>query len=151
LVFVGSGSPVFEQIQTYVAELGLQQRIHLMGTRRDVPNLLAGFDIFALATQQEASGTVYVEAAASGLPVIGTNVGGVAEMVRNGVTGILVPPKDLAALTSALRQLIDDPALRQRMGEAAQHMIWREGIFSAERLAHTTEALYRRWLAERGA
>src|SRR5690606_41870113 len=58
MVFVGSGSPTFEQTQAYVRELGLQDRIHLMGTRRDVPNLLAGFDIFALATQQEASGTV---------------------------------------------------------------------------------------------
>ena len=53
-----------------MAQLGLQDRIHLMGMRRDVPNLLAGFDLFALATQQEASGTVYVEAQASGLPVV---------------------------------------------------------------------------------
>ena len=78
LVFVGGGSPVFEQTQEYVAQLGLQDRIHLMGMRRDVPNLLAGFDLFALATQQEASGTVYVEAQASGLPVVGTDVGGVS-------------------------------------------------------------------------
>jgi glycosyltransferase involved in cell wall biosynthesis len=151
LVFVGGGSPVFEQIQAYVAELGLQHRIHLMGTRHDVPNLLAGFDLFALATQQEAAGTVYAEAAASGLPVIGTKVGGVAEMMRDGVTGILVPPNDLAALTSALRQLIDDPILRRRMGKAAHDMVWREGRFSEERLAHTTEALYHQWLTERGA
>lgn len=151
LVLVGAGSPVFEQIEAYVAELGLPHRIHLMGTRRDVPNLLAGFDIFALATQQEAAGTVYVEAAASGLPVIGTNVGGVAEMMRDGITGILVPPKDPPALTAALQQLIDDPALRRRMGEAGRRMVREEGVFSSERLARTTEALYRQWLAERGA
>ena len=78
-----------------------QDRIHLMGMRRDVPNLLAGFDLFALATQQEASGTVYVEAQASGLPVVGTDVGGVSEMFRDGETGILVPPKDPAALAAA--------------------------------------------------
>ncbi len=149
LVFVGAGSPVFEQTQAYVAERGLQQRIHLMGTRRDVPNLLAGFDLFALATQQEASGTVYVEAQASGLPVVGTNVGGVSEMFRNGVTGILVPPKDPAALTAALERLIDDPALRRSMGEAGRKMVWEEAVFSPARLAETTEALYTRWLAER--
>ncbi|MEJ2896689.1 glycosyltransferase family 4 protein, partial [Bordetella avium] len=149
LVFVGGGSPVFEQTQAYVAELGLQSRVHLMGTRRDVPNLLAGFDIFALATQQEASGTVYVEAEASGVPVVGTNVGGVSEMMRDGVTGFLVPAKDGAALTDALRRLIDDPALRRRMGQAGWRMIREEGVFSPERLAENTETVYRKWLEER--
>ncbi|APX73583.1 glycosyltransferase family 4 protein [Achromobacter insolitus] len=149
LVFVGGGSPVFEQTQAYVAELGLQDRIHLMGMRRDVPNLLAGFDLFALATQQEASGTVYVEAQASGLPVIGTDVGGVSEMFRDGETGILVPPKDPEALSAALVRLIDDAGLRQRMGEAGRKMVWDEGVFSPARLAETTEAVYAKWLAER--
>jgi len=149
MVFVGAGSPTFEQTQAYVQELGLQHRIHLMGTRRDVPNLLAGFDIFALATQQEASGTVYVEAQAAGLPVIGTNVGGVPEMMRDGVTGILVPVKDQAALQGALQRLIDDPQLRRDMGEAGRRMVWDEGVFSPARLAENTEAVYRKWLAER--
>ncbi|MBB1596921.1 glycosyltransferase family 4 protein [Achromobacter sp. UMC46] len=149
LVFVGGGSPVFEQTQDYIAALGLQDRIHLMGMRRDVPNLLAGFDVFALATQQEASGTVYVEAQASGLPVIGTDVGGVSEMFRNGDTGFLVPPKDPQALTDALQRLIDDPALRRRMGDAGRKMVWEEAVFSPARLAETTEAIYLKWLAER--
>ncbi|OZI22153.1 glycosyltransferase family 1 protein [Bordetella genomosp. 7] len=149
MVFVGSGSPTFEQTQAYVHELGLQDRIHLMGTRRDVPNLLAGFDIFALATQQEASGTVYVEAQAAGLPVIGTNVGGVPEMMRDGITGILVPVKDRDALEAALRRLVDDPQLRRTMGEAGRRMVWEEGVFSPARLAQNTEAVYRKWLAER--
>ncbi|MGE8640838.1 MAG: glycosyltransferase family 4 protein [Achromobacter sp.] len=151
LVFVGGGSPVFEQTQDYVATLGLQDRIHLMGMRRDVPNLLAGFDVFALATQQEASGTVFVEAQASGLPVIGTDVGGVSEMFRDGDTGILVPPKNPQALTDALQRLIDDPVLRRRMGDAGRKMVWEEGVFSPARLAETTEAVYLKWLAERAA
>jgi glycosyltransferase involved in cell wall biosynthesis len=151
LVFVGGGSPVFEQTQAYVVELGLQDRIHLMGMRRDVPNLLAGFDLFALATQQEASGTVYVEAQASGLPVIGTDVGGVSEMFRDGETGILVPPRDARALTGALQRLIDDAGLRRSMGEAGRKMVWEEGVFSPARLAETTEAVYAKWLAERAA
>ncbi|NMK49135.1 glycosyltransferase family 4 protein [Achromobacter sp. Bel] len=151
LVFVGGGSPVFEQTQDYIAQLGLQDRIHLMGMRRDVPNLLAGFDLFALATQQEASGTVYVEAQASGLPVIGTDVGGVSEMFRDGDTGILVPPKNPQALADALQRLIDDPALRRRMGEAGRKMVWEEAVFSPARLAETTEAVYFKWLAERAA
>ncbi|OZI33890.1 glycosyltransferase family 1 protein [Bordetella genomosp. 10] len=151
LVFVGSGSPTFERVQAYIAELGMQSRIHLMGTRRDVPNLLAGFDLFALATEQEASGTVYVEAQASGLPVVGTDVGGVSEMFRDGVSGFLVPLHDQPALTGALQRLIDDPELRRTMGEAGRRMIREEGIFSPQRLAERTEAIYRKWLAERGA
>ncbi|CAM4401491.1 Glycosyltransferase family 1 protein [Bordetella tumbae] len=149
MVFVGSGSPTFENTQAYIQELGLQDRIHLMGTRRDVPNLLAGFDLFALATEQEASGTVYVEAEAAGLPVIGTDVGGVSEMMRDGVTGILVPLHDHAALQSALERLIDNPELRREMGEAGRRMVWEEGVFSPARLAENTEAVYRKWLAER--
>lgn len=149
MVFVGSGSPTFENTQAYIQELGLQDRIHLMGTRRDVPNLLAGFDLFALATEQEASGTVFVEAEAAGLPVIGTDVGGVSEMMRDGVTGILVPLHDLPALRGALERLIDDPALRREMGEAGRRMVWEEGVFSPARLAENTEAVYRKWLAER--
>ena len=82
LVFVGGGSPVFEQTQVTYGRTSLQARIHLMGTRNDVPNLLAGFDLFVLATSQEASGTVYVEAEACGLLVVGTDVGGVFEMMR---------------------------------------------------------------------
>ncbi|CAM4130134.1 glycosyltransferase family 4 protein [Bordetella tumulicola] len=151
MVFVGSGSPTFENTQAYIQEVGLQDRIHLMGTRRDVPNLLAGFDLFALATEQEASGTVFVEAEAAGLPVIGTDVGGVSEMMRDGVTGILVPVHDQPALQAALERLIDDPALRQKMGEAGRSMVWDEGVFSPARLAENTEAVYRKWLAERRA
>lgn len=150
LVFVGGGSPVFEQTQAYVAQLGLQARIHLLGMRNDVPNLLAGFDIFALATRQEASGTVYVEAQASGLPVVGTDVGGVCEMMRDGRTGILVPLDDRDALVAALQRLIDDPGLRQRMGQAGRSMVRDEGVFSPERLAERTEEVYLRWLRERG-
>src|SRR5690606_10128514 len=118
LVLVGGGSPVFEQLQAYIADNNLGKRVHLLGVRRDVPNLLAGFDLFALATRQEASGTVFVEAGAAGLPVVGTQVDGVPEMMQAGVSGFLVPLDDQAAFTDALRRLIDDPDLRRRMGQA---------------------------------
>src|SRR3546814_12150036 len=87
LVLVGGGSPMFEQIQAYIAEKNLGKRVHLLGVRRDVPNLLAGFDLFALATRQEASGTVFVEAGAAGLPVVGTRVDGVPELMQDGEIG----------------------------------------------------------------
>jgi glycosyltransferase involved in cell wall biosynthesis len=70
-------------------------------------------------------------------------------MFRDGVSGILVPPKDPAALTDALRRLIDDPGLRKQMGDAGRRMIREEGVFSPQRLAERTELIYRKWLAER--
>jgi len=150
LVLIGSGSPLFEQIQARVDAAGLSRQIHLMGTRKDVPNLLAGLDMFALATQQEALGTVFVEAASSGLPVIGTDVGGVGEMMIPGETGLLVPAKDCEALTSAIQKLIDDPVLRVKMGQRGQERIWKEGIFTTERLGQRTEEVYLKWLMDRG-
>ena len=149
LVLVGAGSPTYEQVVAFIKEKKVASRVHLMGYRKDVPNLLAGSDIFALATEQEASGTVYVEAQMSGLPVIGTDVGGVAEMFKDGETGILVPGKDREALGNALERLIADPTLRQKMSAAAHQWLYEEGVFSTEKLALDTETAYRIWLAER--
>ncbi|KCB31581.1 glycosyltransferase family 4 protein [Bordetella hinzii] len=148
LVIVGSGSPMFETLQALIAELGLQTRIHMLGFRDDVPNIMAGSDIFALPTRKEASGTVFVEAAACGLPVVGLDVGGVSEMLRDGETGMLVPPDDIEALRAALRRLIDDPQLRRSMGRAGKCLVRREDRFSLRRLAERTETVYRRWLRE---
>jgi len=148
LVVAGGGSPVFEQLQAHITHSGLGERVHLLGTRRDVPNVLAGLDIFCLATRQEAMGTAFIEAAASGLPVIGTDVGGVGEMMQPGVTGLLVLLDDAQALQNALIQLIDSPALRKKMGQAGYDRVHTEGIFTTETLAKRTEGIYGRWLKD---
>ena len=146
LVIAGGGSPLFEQLQAHIEHSQLTGRIHLLGMRRDVPNVLAGLDIFCLATRQEAMGTAFVEAAASGLPVIGTDVGGVAEMMVPGVTGLLVPLDDSLALQQALVQLIDSPEQRKAMGHAGYQRIWTDGIFTTTKLAERTERIYCTWL-----
>ncbi|CAM5415382.1 glycosyltransferase family 4 protein [Eoetvoesiella caeni] len=148
LVLVGGGSPVFEQVQEQVQAKGLNKRVHLLGARKDVPELLAGFDIFALATEMEAAGMVFAEAASAGLPIVGTKVGGVPEMVQDGVTGLLVPLHDQPALTAALERLISDPALRIQMGEAGRRMIRVDGKFSGQAMAESIESCYERWLGE---
>lgn len=149
LVLVGGGSPVFEDVRDYVAAKKLDKRVHLMGTRRDVPNLLAGFDVFALATRTEASGTAFVEAGAAGLPVVGTDVDGVPEMMHAGVSGMLVPLDDTAAFTQALERLITDPALRRQMGQEGLKFCRASGRFTAEAMAERIESCYTRWLTER--
>jgi glycosyltransferase involved in cell wall biosynthesis len=148
LVVAGGGSPVFEQLQAHITRSGLAARVHLLGTRRDVPNVLAGLDIFCLATRQEAMGTAFLEAASCGLPVIGTDVGGVGEMMRPGVTGLLVPLDDAQALQNALIQLIDSPELRKKMGQAGYERIHTEGMFTTETLAKRTEGIYGQWLKD---
>lgn len=149
LVLVGDGSPLFEQLQDFVRGLGLQDKVLFTGRRSDIPNVLAGLDLFALATEQEASGTVFVEASAAGLAVIGTDVGGVAEMFEDGVGGLLVPLHDRSALFNALQGLIDDPQRRKAMGEAGMRAVRSGNRFSLENLVSSTEQCYYQWLKGR--
>ena len=151
LVLVGDGSPTLENLRAYVRSLGLEGKILFTGRRSDIPNVLAGFDLFALATEQEASGTVFVEAAAAGLPVIGTDVGGVSEMLRDGETGLLVPLHDAAALAAALTALIDDPERRRAMGRAGMRAVREGDRFTLEGLVRRTEQCYGQWLEERAS
>lgn len=150
LVLVGGGTHIFDQVKAHVEARGLNDQVHMLGTRNDVPNLLEGLDIFALATRIEASGTAFVEAGAAGVPVIGTRVGGVPEMMQENVSGLLVPLDDIPALTEAIRRLVDDPALRRRMGEAGRVFCRDSGRFSLEAMVGRIEPAYLRWLEERG-
>src|SRR5690606_37019681 len=121
---------------------------HMLGRRGDVPDLLAGTDVFALATRGEALGTSVIEAGSVGLPVGGTNVGGVPQTMEVGVTGILDALDDIPDVSVALDTLIRDPDLRTRMGQAGRERYQRIGAFSHESLAVTTETLYHRWINE---
>jgi glycosyltransferase involved in cell wall biosynthesis len=149
LVLVGDGSPTLEELQRLVQARGLQAKVLFTGRRADIPNVLAGFDLFALATEQEASGTVFVEAAAAGLPVVGTDVGGVSEMLQDGVTGMLVPLHDQEALAAAIRTLVEDPERRRAMGQAGMRAVLGSDRFTLEGLARRTEQCYRGWLEGR--
>jgi glycosyltransferase involved in cell wall biosynthesis len=150
LVLVGDGMPLFDQLQAKVSALGLADRVHFTGRRHDIGNVLMALDVFALPTHREALGTVFIEAAAMGVPVIGTDVGGVPETMQAGETGLLVPPRDPAALAAALETLLANPALRRSMGDAGRELIRGQGLFSAERTAGQVEHAYTHWLAELG-
>ena len=151
LVLAGDGMPLFARLQAQAASLGLAPRVHFLGRRDDIGDVMAAFDVFALPTQREALGTVFIEAAAMGVPVIGGNVGGVPETMQADVTGLLVPPRDPAALAAALERLLADPGLRRSMGRAGRDWIRGQGLFSAETAASQVEQAYSRWLAELGA
>jgi glycosyltransferase involved in cell wall biosynthesis len=80
-------------------------------------------DLFVMPTRHEAFGVVFQEAAAAGLPRIGTNVNAVPELIADGVSGLLVPPRDPAALVRAIRTLVQSPDLRRRFGLASRARI----------------------------
>ncbi len=124
LVMVGHGDPTPYQRQA--EGLGLSGVVELRGAAAhdEVPALMRAFDVFCMPSvyDSETFGVAAVEAAASGVPVVATRVGGVPEAVEDGVTGLLVAPRDAAALAQALLALLDDPARARRMGEAGRRL-----------------------------
>ncbi len=108
------------EIERLRGELGLGGDLVLTGYRKDVPALLASFDLFALPSHREGMPRALLEAMASGLPVVATNIRGCREEVVNGETGILVPPGDHAALAGAMSRLLRSRQLMSDMGAAGR-------------------------------
>lgn len=150
LAVVGDGQAVMQRLQATCAEHGLQRQVHLLGFRSDAFRLMAGFDIFALATHKEASGTVFLEAAFAGLPIVSHRVGGVPEMLVEGSNAILTRLGDEDALTGALRLLVDDPERRRQMGRAGWDWVRSARRFSPEGHGEATEHYYHQWMKELG-
>ena len=121
LVYVGDG-PLRAQLEERIADADLARCVHVLGTRNDVVELLPGADVFALFSNTEGLPAVLLEAAACRLPMIASDVGGVSEIVRPGVSGFLVQPEDEAALSRQLANLLADGDLRRSMGDAARQL-----------------------------
>jgi 2-deoxystreptamine N-acetyl-D-glucosaminyltransferase/2-deoxystreptamine glucosyltransferase len=121
LVLVGDG-PDRSLVQRLVAASPARDRITEVGfvDHSVVPAVLASLDVLVLPSQYEEMGSVLTEAMAAGLPVVASDVGGIPEVVRDGVTGLLVPPEDVEALATALDRLVADPALRGRLAAGAR-------------------------------
>lgn len=145
-VFAGDG-PQTENLKTRIAANGLSGHVHMLGLRRDVTNVLASLDVFVLPTHQEALGTAFIEAAAMGVPAVGSNVDGVPEVVLDGQTGLLVPAQDGKALIEPICRLLGDSIFRQSMGTNATEFVHRK--FSREVMAQGMERLYQRLLEAR--
>src|SRR5262249_60178845 len=97
-------------MKTRVQRMGLQSSVHFSGFRRDVPRVMAALDVLVLpSTRSEGTSQVILQALAIGTPVVGSNVGGIPELVRNCETGRLVPPGDSAALADAILAALREP------------------------------------------
>lgn len=122
-VIAGDG-PARDMIQTEVAAQRLQAEVSFLGaiSQDQVLQVLQGSDGFVLTSfgHGEAAPVAVMEAMAVGLPVICSEIGGTADMITDGVDGLLVAQQDVSAIAEALRKLVDDPALRRHIGEAAR-------------------------------
>jgi glycosyltransferase involved in cell wall biosynthesis len=109
-----------KELETFASTHRVAEHVRFAGPVQDVQKFLGTADIFVMPSRNEGFSNAIVEAMASGLPVVATDVGGNAEAVVHGVTGLIVPSDDPAALASALKDLVVDPDLRARMGSAAR-------------------------------
>jgi glycosyltransferase involved in cell wall biosynthesis len=146
LVVAGRGEQL-EALERLRGTLGLESRVRFLGYRDDVGALLHAADVFVHPSRSEGLPLAIVEAMMVGLPVVASRVGGLAEVVREGETGLLVPAEDPAALSSALAGLLADPSRASAMGTAGLRVATAELAVGAmiDRYVH----LYRRALAPR--
>ena len=138
-VIVGDG-PLRDATERLATRLGLGDRLHLLGIRPDVPEILRAFDVFVLTSRWEGLPRVVLEAMASGLPVVASSVDGTAEVVRDGVNGLLVGAGDVGGFAAATVKLLQHPELRDRLADDGRTAVVRE--FGLDTMIRRLEELY---------
>jgi glycosyltransferase involved in cell wall biosynthesis len=145
-VFAGDGE-MRDQFEKQARDLGLQSHFLFLGRRNDVPDVLASCDIAVLPSRAEGLPNAVLEYMAAGLPAIVSRVGGNAELVQDGVNGLLVPAEDTGALSAALLRLLREPGMARTMAESGQRMAVEN--YSFDRLIREVDALYTELLERR--
>ena len=135
----------FEELQMLVRELNLTDRLHFVGGVTDLRQYLSRADIFVLPSRSEGFSNAIIEAMAASLPVIATDVGGNAEAVRDGVSGILVPAEDPEALSAAIMRLLANPLEAKAMG--AEGRVIAEDQFTSEAMMKRIVSVYQELLS----
>ena len=148
VVLIGEG-PERSRLETTIGELGLRERVKLLGHRDDVKDLLSQFEIFVLPSLSEGMSNTLLEAMAAGVPVVASDVGGNREIIDAGLSGLLFPSGNIEAAADAIRTLATDPQLRARMAAAGSDRA--EQKFGMRVMLSAYEQLYRGvWRASRG-
>ncbi len=147
-IIVGEG-PLSMELDRQAKELDVEDIIFFLGFRKDIPKILSSLDLFVLSSHLEGMGSSILDAMASRLPVVATKVGGIPEVVINGETGLLVPPRNPSALARAILMLYSDKTLASRLGQKGYELVHRK--FSAEAMADKVVRLYekiglRKWI-----
>jgi glycosyltransferase involved in cell wall biosynthesis len=128
-----------DQLATQIVRLGLGERVHLIGHVDEPARLTADADLFVMSSREEGLGTSVLEAMALGIPIASTSAGGLPELLGQGA-GLLVPPRDPAALAEAVARILDDAELSQRLVGRGQEEVLR---FSDRRMAEEVRSVYR--------
>ena len=139
LVIAGDG-PLSEALKARAVKQGIDRRVHWLGWRDDGPDLIAAFDVMLLPSLWEGFGLVLLEAMSRRVPVIASGVSAIPEIARHGETGLLTEPRDVDGLAAAMRRLLADPDLRQRMGQNGVKRLAQR--FSIERMVDGTLEAY---------
>jgi len=138
--FVVAGDGALRESLEDRARSLLGTRIRFLGWATDLPLLYGALDVVVLTSRNEGTPVALIEAGAAGRPVVATDVGGVAEVVRDGTSGFVVPPGDAAALAARVARILDEPEAARAMGLAGR--AWVRARFGSERLVDDLTALY---------
>jgi glycosyltransferase involved in cell wall biosynthesis len=140
-VILGEGE-LREHLERQIRDHHLEKHVLLPGFRTDVLGCIKDFDLFAMSSVTEGLGTSLLDAMACSRAIVATRAGGIPEIVEDGATGCLVPPRDPAAMAREIVRLLKDKALRRRMGEAGYARV--SARFTVERMVEETAAVYAR-------
>jgi len=139
-VLIFGKGPQREVLERLVREMGLQDIVRFIGFREDLPRWMGALDMLVHPALMEGMGISLLQASAAKVPIVASDVGGIPEAVRHGENGLLVPPNDAVALRVAIRKLVQDPALRKRLGETGRRIVTEE--FSIDTMVEGNLSVY---------
>lgn len=140
--------PIDDEVTSIVRDAGADNHLQFLGRRQDMPEVLSAFDVFVSSSHDEGMSNAILEGMAMERTVVATNVGGTGEVVRDGASGLLVPPRDPEALAKAIAEVARTPERRAEMGRIGRRIV--EEKFSAQAMVRQMEALYFDLAARRG-
>lgn len=143
LIIVGDGT-LRKELESYCRKRNLANKILFLGFRQDIPKILSIFDVFVLSSITEGISLTLLEAMAASRPIVATNVGGNPEIIDNGVTGFLVPPKSPDRMAEAIIKILSDKELAGKMKLAGYKRVKEK--FSLDRMTEAYNNLYNYWL-----
>jgi len=142
-LFVGEGIER-SNLENISCKLGIKDKVAFPGTRKDIPNILSTFNVFILPSLKEGLPMALLEAQAAKVPTIATRVGAIPNVIENGATGVLIPPKDSEAISRAIERILSDKKAASKMAERGFEMV--RDNFSAESMANKYLSLYKKLL-----
>ncbi|MBA7600142.1 D-inositol-3-phosphate glycosyltransferase [subsurface metagenome] len=144
-IIIGGGEQ-YSDLKRIIDESRLKDTVELKGEKINAENYLKMFDIFILPSIYEGFGNVFIEAMSYKIPVIGTNVSGINEIIKNNINGLLIKPKSPKAITEAIIKLIEDPGLRERLGREGRKTVKKN--FIIQKTVNELESIFSKILAK---